>query len=118
MLEIRAKNASVLREIKLEAKPGINKVDWDLLVDAEQALKFEQGSLAERVELGKLKTPYSASETPYANAREYDWPQYIQPGSYRAVYRLAGATHQVKFKMKAPEALKPRIKEPAKVRGK
>lgn len=118
VLEIRAKNASVLREIKLEAKPGINKVDWDLLVDAEQALKFEQASLAERVELGKLKTPYSASETPYANAREYDWPQYLQPGSYRAVYRLAGATHQVKFKMKAPEALKPRIKEPAKVRGK
>ena len=60
----------------------------------------------------------NAKETPYAQAKKYGWPQYIQPGDYIARFTMGAASSDVKFTVNAPKALESRAPVVPKVRGK
>ena len=104
------------------AQAGLNQLSWDLLVDPAKALEVEALDIKTRTKNGDLKADESgginAKETPYAQAKKYGWPQYIQPGDYIAQFQMGSASSEVKFKVSAPKALESRAPAVPKVRGK
>ena len=111
-----------LTELSFDARAGLNQVSWDLLVDAAKALELEASDIKTRSEKGDLKPDaaglINAKEMPYAQAKKYGWPQYIQPGSYIAHFQMGAASSEVKFTVTAPKALESRAPVLPKVRGK
>ena len=111
-----------LLEQKFDAQAGLNQLSWDLLVDPAKALGVEALDIKTRTEKGDLKPDASglinAKETPYAQAKKYGWPQYIQPGNYIAQFQMGSASSEVKFTVSAPKALESRAPVAPKVRGK
>ena len=109
-LAIKTEQGEVLREIKLSGQAGVNQFDWDLRVDLERAIAFEQASAQ--------KTAGAASKaTPYQDIKTFGWPAYLQPGKYLASFQSGTLKHDVSFEVKAPEPFKPRV-TPLNVRGK
>jgi photosystem II stability/assembly factor-like uncharacterized protein len=115
----------LLREIAVNARPGINRLDWDLLADRDLALA------AERAKNDKLaadarasKAPASADDagrlarTPYAEADRLGHRLFLQPGDYTLQLQFAGHTSETPFVVVAPEPRKPRAAAPQKIRGK
>jgi hypothetical protein len=121
-LSIKTAKGELLREIAFEAKAGLNQMSWDLLVDAEKALALEGADIKARTDKGDLKPDaaglLNAKETPYTQAKKYQWPQYIQPGEYLANFKLNDASSEVKFSVEAPKAIESRAPAVVKVRGK
>ena len=111
-----------LVEKEFDALAGLNQISWDLLVDPAKALELEALDVKARTEKGDLKPDESgllnAKETPYAQAKMYGWPQFIQPGDYIAHFQMGAASSDVKFTVSAPKALESRAPAVPKVRGK
>jgi photosystem II stability/assembly factor-like uncharacterized protein len=131
-LRVRDSEARVLREIAIEARRGINLLEWDLLVDRELALAAEQAATAkaeaDRSAASATDTQSSAAapaaddsgrlaKTPYAESVRLGHRLYATPGKYTLALSLGGADSEVAFTIKAPEARKPRAQPPAKLRG-
>jgi hypothetical protein len=107
----------VLSELTFVAKAGVNQLKWNLLVDAERAVALETKQVQTKLDKGELKAPVNAKETPYANAKRYGWPQYLQPGTYKLVYQMGGARAETNLVVNPPEPLKSRKPTAIKIRG-
>ena len=121
-ISINTAAGKTLSTAEFEARAGLNQLSWDLLVDANKALEIEALDIKTRTEKGDLKPDASglinAKETPYAQAKKYGWPQYIQPGDYIARFAMGAASSEVKFSVVAPKALESRAPVAPVVRGK
>ncbi len=122
LVTIKTAAGKPLAEQNFDAQAGLNQLSWDLLVDSAKALEIEASDIKARTEKGDLKPDASglinAKETPYAQAKKYGWPQYIQPGDYIAHFQMGAASSEVKFSVSAPKALESRAPVVPKVRGK
>ncbi|MGA9423390.1 MAG: hypothetical protein WBW61_13600 [Rhodanobacteraceae bacterium] len=102
-----------LREIKLAAKRGVNRYQWDLLVDRDLALAAERARLVK----DKAGIEPILSKTPYAEAVRLGQRLYVEPGKYTLKLSSGSASSETVFKVKAPEARKPRAQPKLKIRG-
>ena len=122
----------LLREIAVEAQAGINRLEWNLLVDSDLALAAERAKndkLADdaRKPAATAETPETAtdtddsgrlSKTPYAESVRLGHRLYLLPGDYTLQLQLAGHTSDIPFVVAAPEPRKPRATPAPKIRGK
>ncbi len=132
-------NGNSVREIAVDARRGINTVDWDVQVDQGLALAAEQAAVAkakaaeakkaESGEAGDAKAKDSSdkdkaadqgilAKTPYAESVRLGHRLFALPGDYKVKLALGDARSETKLEIKAPEARKPRAKAPPKLRGK
>ena len=122
LVTIKTAAGKPLAEQSFDAQAGLNQISWDLLVEASKALAVEASDIKTRTEKGDIKPDASglinAKETPYAQAKKYGWPQYIQPGDYIAQFQMGSASSEVKFTVSASKALESRAPVVPKVRGK
>lgn len=130
----------VLRSMSVAARPGINRLSWDLMVEEERALAAEAAiaDQASEPEGGKStqrgkkrRSPAedppsdgqeslkgSLAKTPYAEAKRLGWRFYITPGTYTLRLTTAdGATSETEIEIKKPEAFEPRMKKEDPIRG-
>jgi photosystem II stability/assembly factor-like uncharacterized protein len=121
----------VLREIAVDAEPGINRIEWDLLVDRELALAAERVANEAKAEDEEAKDAAKddrkddardastgrLARTPYAESSRLGHRLYVQPGDITLQLALAGHTSEAPLKVKAPEPRKPRKPAAPKLRG-
>jgi hypothetical protein len=119
----------LLREIVVEAQAGINRLEWNLLVDADLALAAERAKNDKLAEDARkaAETPEKATDTddsgrlaktPYAESVRLGHRLYLLPGDYTLQLQLAGHTSETPFVVAAPEPRKPRATPAPKIRGK
>ncbi len=122
----------LLKEIVVHAEPGINRLEWDLLIDPDLALAAEQAKndkLAEDAREAAAKQPKDAdakaaddsgrlAKTPYAESIRLGHRLYLMPGEYTLQLQLADTTSDTPFTITAPEPRKPRAVPAMKIRGK
>ncbi len=136
-LSVIDKDKQVIKELAFEAKRGINTLDWDLSVDQARALAAEVAAAeksdtasnaatttstiddqaskpADGKSAGELAT---AAATPYAESLRLGHRLLLVPGKYTVQLRMAGASSEANFELKAPEAYKPRAPAKPKLRG-
>lgn len=112
-VEVRDVDGRVLRRLSAEAKPGVNRLEWDLLV--EQALALDAEARA-REKLAADKAANLAAHR-YAESVRLGHPLYVLPGTYTLAFAQGAATAEVKLEVKAPKAFEPRAKPKPKRRG-
>ncbi|HQW80255.1 MAG: glycosyl hydrolase [Rhodanobacteraceae bacterium] len=122
----------LLKEIAVHAKPGINPLEWDLLIDPDLALAAESAKnekLAEEARVAAEKLPKDGeakteddsgrlAKTPYAESIRLGHRLYLSPGEYTLQLQLAETTSETPFTISAPEPRKPRAVPAMKIRGK
>jgi hypothetical protein len=105
-----------LRRFELAVKPGINRTEWDVLVERELALAAEKAA-NEKVKLDPA-TDGALAKMPYAESVRLNHRLYAIPGKYTVEVSLDEARVETALEIQAPEPRKPRVKSPPKVRGK
>ncbi len=130
-----------LREISVDARRGINTIEWDLIVDpalalpaeiaaekaaADKAAKEKTDSAVDNaltaVDTAKVKVDDATglgklAKSPYAESVRLGHRLFLTPGDYTVALTLNGASSESKFKLKAPEDYKPRAPAKPKLRG-
>ena len=94
--EIVDGNDRILQRGELQARPGINRLDWNLLVDEQLAVNAEQAANEDSEDL-------KPADQPYQQALKYGHPLYLQPGDYQVRLRLADAEASGKFTVTEPD---------------
>jgi photosystem II stability/assembly factor-like uncharacterized protein len=122
-IEILDDNDAVVRRLSSEAAVGMNRFEWDLLVDQELALAAEQAAGEDSDEAGKdgekeEEKASSLADTPYAESVRLGHALYAVPGKYKIRVSVGDHSESAKLNIKAPSDYKPRVKEPYKLRGK
>mgnify|MGYP002137378357 CR=1 FL=1 len=128
-LKVLDADKNVVREIPVTATRGINRVEYDLLVDEKLGLAAE----AARVAKADAKAKDAAADakpadaaasadgvlakTPLAESKRLGHPLYLTPGDYTLALDLGGANAETKFKVNPPKAFEPRVKPKFKLRG-
>ena len=121
----------VLREIAVDAQPGINRIEWDLLVDRDLALAAERAANEATASSDDTKdadkntaeddaeddTTGRLARTPYAESVRLGHRLYVQPGTLTLQLALAGHTSETPLTVKAPEPRKPRKPAAPALRG-
>jgi photosystem II stability/assembly factor-like uncharacterized protein len=105
-----------LRRFELAVKPGINRTEWDVLVERELALAAEKAA-NEKAKLDPA-TDGALAKTPYAESVRLNHRLYAMPGKYTVEVSLDEARAETALEIQVPEPRKPRVKSPPKVRGK
>lgn len=108
--EIIDENDNVLVTHTLTAQRGINTVDWDLLVDEQQALDAEQSGNSD-------KDTIKPKDQPYQQSVELGHPLYVLPGKYTIRLSVAGESATGNLTIKKPAPFPRRGKDEAKLRG-
>ena len=130
-LNVFDENKNSVREIKLEAKRGVNSYRWDLLMDPTLARVAETARVAKENEKEKTKdkaddkdkkdqdTPDASSraKTPVAEALRMRHRLYALPGKYTLKLSQGTVESTTELEIKAPEPRKPRAKAEPKLRG-
>jgi photosystem II stability/assembly factor-like uncharacterized protein len=129
-----------LKEIAIDAKRGINTLEWDLIVDQAMALAAESAASAPTVDAKPADTKLTNADVPtkeavatdakpadtnkgklaklpYAESVRLGHRLFLTPGDYTVVLAINGATSESKLKLKAPEAFKARAPSKPKLRG-
>lgn len=130
-----------LREISVDARRGINTIEWDLIVDPALALPAETAAEKATMEKAAKEKTESAvdnaltavdtkkaniedaaglgklAKSPYAESVRLGHRLFLTPGDYTVALTLNGASSESKFKLKAPEDYKPRAPAKPKLRG-
>ncbi|MDE1898367.1 MAG: hypothetical protein KGH73_04875 [Xanthomonadaceae bacterium] len=88
---------------------GINRWQWNLLLDPKRALAAENARLA-REHLDPATVNWS--ERPVAQAIDLGQRLYITPGKYTLQITRGAATSRSTFEIKPPTPYKPRLKPP------
>ena len=128
-VEVQKPAVSAHNEIVVEAQAGINRLEWNLLVDADLALAAERAKNDKLAEDARkaAETPEKATDTddsgrlaktPYAESVRLGHRLYLLPGDYTLQLQLAGHTSETPFVVAAPEPRKPRATPAPKIRGK
>ena len=120
-IEILDSNEAVVRRLSDDAVEGMNRFDWDLLVDEDLALAAEtsaQDQAGEDTTEDDDEGPSSLSDTPYAESVRLGHKLYAVPGDYTIRVNVGENSDTTKLKIKAPKGYEPRLKETYEVRGK
>jgi hypothetical protein len=121
-IDIKNSDAQILRTLAFNAKPGLNQVLWDESIDLDAAIAIENMQLQKRIDSGDLKgterSAINAKETPYAQAKQYGWPNKIQAGTYTVVFKMDDASSESKLVVNPAKPLESRKPVVMKVRGK
>lgn len=102
-----------LAQFEREALQGLNRFDWNLLLDPELALAAEKRAIAD---LDAEKRTLLAHH-PYAESKRLAHRLYPVPGKYTLEIAVGDQTHRQPLKVKPAKALDPRWKPPFKLRG-
>lgn len=121
-IQIKTAKDELLQELAVEAQAGLNQLSWDLRIDQERALAIEAQSIKARLEKGEIKADeaglINAKESPYAQAKKYGWPNFVQAGEYRISFNMGSHQAEQKFLVEAAKPLESRAAKPLKIRGK
>ncbi len=123
----------------LEATPGMNQAEWDLVLDKELALAAEKERVAskgkdddakgkrnKKARKKKKKAGQKAeagdeeptvADTPWAEAVRLRRPVYVTPGTYTIRITAGDRSDETELKVKPPEPRKPRVKKKEPIRG-
>ena len=118
-LKVLDADKNLVREIHVTAERGINRLEYDLLVDADLGVAAE----AARVSKASKDAVESATmegvlaKTPLAESRRLGHPLYLTPGEYTLALDLGGAGAETKFTVKPPKAFESRNKPKYTLRG-
>jgi hypothetical protein len=118
-LKVLDADKNLVREIAVTAERGINRLDYDLLVDADLGVAAE----AARVNKANKDADKDASldgalaKTPLAESRRLGHPLYLTPGEYTLALDLGGAGAETKLTIKPPKAFEARNKPKYTLRG-
>ncbi|MCA8959372.1 MAG: glycosyl hydrolase, partial [Planctomycetes bacterium] len=120
----------VLRTLVLDAAPGVQVFEWDLLLDPTLALPAEAARESERVSEGDAEKSDDANEpdddrpdhgrlarTPWSESHRLGQPLYITAGTYALELRQGESTSRTKLVVEKPEPFEPRVKPAPKIRG-
>lgn len=107
-IEIQDEDERVLRRWELNAMPGINRTDWDLMVDLDLATAPEPTD-AEQA---------SNDELSYQQRAQLGHPPYAKPGTYTVHISNDFAEASNSLVIHAVEPPSPRLKAPPAIRGK
>ncbi len=119
-LTVKDADGNAVRVLDVSATKGINRIEYDLLVDADLGLAAEAARVAKAAEKSDAKAGSEGElgKTPLAESKRLGHPLYITPGSYTLALDLgAGASAEQKFTVNAPKAFEPRVKPKFKLRG-
>ena len=120
-LTIKDADGNAVRVLDVTATRGINRVEYDLLVDAELGVAAEAARVAKvaaKAEKPSTETEGELGKTPLAESRRLGHVLYITPGEYTLALELGGATADTKFTVNAAKAYEARVKPKYKLRGK
>jgi hypothetical protein len=115
-LEIRDAKQQPVQRLHVETVAGIQRIEWDLLLDRDLALAAE----TRRVEESRAAQPDGAThrgQTPIAEALRLGHPLYAPPGDYELVLTQDGAEARGRLKVLAPRPFEARHKPPFELRG-
>ncbi len=120
-LTIKDADGNAVRVLDITATRGINRVDYDLLVDADLGIAAEAARVAKAA--AKADKPVADADgqlgkTPLAESRRLGHVLYITPGEYTLALDLSGASAETSFSVKPPKAFEARVKPKFKLRGK
>lgn len=118
-LTVKDADGNPVRVIELEAARGINRLDYDLKVDAQLGLAAEAARNAKAADAaaGKTASAGELAKTPLAKSQRLGHPLYLTPGAYTLALALGGASAEQKLTVSAPKAFEPRVKPKYKLRG-
>jgi photosystem II stability/assembly factor-like uncharacterized protein len=119
-LTIKDADGNAVRVLDVTATKGINRVDYDLLVDADLGVAAEAARVAKaaaKADKPGTETEGALGKTPLAESKRLGHVLYITPGEYTLALELAGATADTKFTVNAPKAFEARVKPKYKLRG-
>ena len=118
-LTVKDADGNAVRVLDVTATKGINRIEYDLLVDAELGLAAEAARVAKAAEKADAKTGSEGElgKTPLAESKRLGHPLYITPGDYTLALDLGGATAEHKLTVNAPKAFEARVKPKFKLRG-
>lgn len=118
-LKVLDADKNALREITVNATRGINRLEYDLLVDAELGVAAETARVnkANKDADENASTEGVMAKTPLAESVRLGHPLYLTPGEYTLALELAGASSETKFTVKPPKAFESRNKPKYKLRG-
>lgn len=111
-LSIADNAGNVLFSTKVKAVEGINRFEWDYLVDEQSALAAEQAANAD-----KSLQELSYADQPYQQAKRYGIPSYLQPGNYTITLQSGESKTTTPLTLKAMKALTPRGQSAMSIRG-
>ena len=123
-----------LRRLEMEVRRGVNRFDWDLLLDEPIALAAEKAAQKKDDGSKKRKQPKrkkdrdktaadaskdkgKLTQTPWAEAVRLGWPLYVTPGDYTLRVKVGEAAAETAFKVTAPTPRTPRQQPEPKIRG-
>lgn len=109
-LEIRNEAGDPVRHLSFDARAGINRLEWDLLMDQQLAEAAEAASNAER-EVVEVR------HRPVAEALRLGHPLYALPGKYQLHLCRAELCADGELQIKAPSPPRPRTNAKAAIRG-
>ena len=119
-LTVKDADGNPVRVLDVSASKGVNRIEYDLLVDADLGLAAEAARVAKAAEKGEANanTEGELGKTPLAESKRLGHPLYITPGEYTLSLDLgAGASAEQKFSVNAPKAFEARVKPKFKLRG-
>jgi photosystem II stability/assembly factor-like uncharacterized protein len=119
-LTVKDADGNAVRVLDVTATKGINRVDYDLLVDAELGVAAEAARVAKvaaKAEKPSTETEGVLGKTPLAESKRLGHVLYITPGEYTLALELGGATADTQFTVNAPKAYEARVKPKYKLRG-
>lgn len=121
-LRIKDSEGAVIQEQSLQARRGINRIEWNLQVDPDKAIAAEAARVAKAAEeaakKGDKAAESSTAQTPLAEARRLGRPFYITPGDYKLELVFGDNSASTSLKITPPRAFESRVKPPYKLRGK
>ncbi len=99
-LSITNADGAVYHSVDIELQKGMNQWHWDYKVDIEKAITIEAAAAAAKAEKSEEPTPINKADTPYAESKRLEHPNYIEPGDYHMVIKQGDDEHKVEFKVK------------------
>lgn len=111
-LEIVDSKENILYSTSIDASKGINRFEWDFLIDETSAIAAENKAIA-----AADMSDVSYGNMPYQQAKIYGLPSYLQPGSYQI--RITNGEHSTvtALELKPEPALTSRKKSSWTIRG-
>lgn len=118
-IEILDDGDRVLRRWEHPTLAGMNRIEWDLLVDEEAAVLAEQARLADKEapEDATDAAEATLADMPYAESVRLGHPLYALPGDYVVRVTVGDESAENALSIKAPDSFEPRVRQPYTLRG-
>ncbi|GAB4181587.1 MAG: hypothetical protein Tsb002_01670 [Wenzhouxiangellaceae bacterium] len=100
-----------VQRLSVAARPGINRLTWDRLLDESLAIAAEKAANEDLEDI-------QPKDQPLQQSLELGHPLYVLPGDYTLRLTIAGEESEQSLTIKAPTDFKPRGKPEPPLRGK